>query len=100
MHLDHVHEMCCGLVWYEHFQGMHPISIRKDPTEAKMLRGMLVRRALYAPALPEDAGLRELLLAAMAANTACPDLSLHLVERSYLDGSIVDGIRIRAIECG
>jgi len=60
-----------SLVLYEHVQGMHPISMEKNPTEAKLLRDILVRRALYAPVWSEDAGLRKLLLAILAAKTAC-----------------------------
>ena len=59
---------------------MHPASIEKNPTEAKLLRGILVRRALYAPVWSEDAGLGELLPASGIAKTGWLNLILHLVE--------------------
>jgi hypothetical protein len=69
-----------SLVWYEHIPGVHLISMEKIPTEAKLLQGISVRRALYAPVWSENVGLRELLLATLIANTACLNYSLHDVE--------------------
>jgi hypothetical protein len=54
--------------------------MEKIPTEAKLLQGISVRRALYAPVWSENVGLRELLLATLIANTACLNYSLHDVE--------------------
>jgi hypothetical protein len=48
----------------------------KDPIEAKLLQGILLRQASYAPVWSEDAGLRKPLFATWNAKTACLSLNM------------------------